>query len=394
MTLQYYFVMPVDTLTNRGNKLFGAAGSLGENQFPPRPSVLSGAFRSFLLNQSGESPNDLKVGTRLSDENYHKVLGTFHEPGDFALTSLLPACRKQNQINPFLPLPADLMVTDGENEGKNKKVVQALQPQKLPDCIQTSYENALPMLPVLKQENPAKPLSGWLLNQQGIQSYLQGEQIEAQMVVPAADYWRSEIRVGIGLDAQSRSNAESKLFSLQLCVPKQLEHHETETGLVVGLRGTGNLLPEEGVLRLGGDGHAAVFNHINNFELSTFNNDPSLNGIRLVLTTPGIFKNGWLPDRIEKIDQTYRLKLPGFTARLACAAVSRSEVISGWDLANWQPKNAQRAVPSGSVYWFDEIEGDITQLKALSEDGLWPEKYRDQQRNAEGYNQFWLTKWK
>jgi CRISPR-associated protein Cmr3 len=69
-----------------------------------------------------------------------------------------------------------------------------------------------------------------------------------------------------------------------------------------------------------------------------------------------------------------------------CAAVPRHEVISGWDLARWQPKPALRAVPTGSVYWLDELEATPEALRKLASQELWSEPCEDAERRAEGFN--------
>jgi len=111
------------------------------------------------------------------------------------------------------------------------------------------------------------------------------------------------------------------------------------------------------------------------------------------LLTPGLFRRGWLPDSVVEENGEYWLKANGFTARLACAAVSRAEVISGWDLLKWLPKTAERAAPAGSVYWFDQLQGDVGKLANWVATGIWDENI-DSQRRAEGFNRAWLGAWK
>jgi CRISPR-associated protein Cmr3 len=83
-----------------------------------------------------------------------------------------------------------------------------------------------------------------------------------------------------------------------------------------------------------------------------------------------------------------------FSARLVSAAVARPETVSGWNLAVHCPKTAQRAVPLGSVYWFDGFEGKVDALKQLPEEGLWGLiENPDMARRAEGFNNFFLAAW-
>ena len=71
----------------------------------------------------------------------------------------------------------------------------------------------------------------------------------------------------------------------------------------------------------------------------------------------------------------------------------RAEVVSGWDLAHWQPKPAQRAAPTGSVYWLDELDATPKALRELVEQGLWPGAGADAGRRAEGFNRLALARW-
>ena len=83
-----------------------------------------------------------------------------------------------------------------------------------------------------------------------------------------------------------------------------------------------------------------------------------------------------------------RLTLPGLTARVVAAAVSRADTVSGWDLAARAPKAAQKTAAAGSVYWLDELAATPQALGKLAEQGLWLDPCEDAQRRAEGFNHF------
>ena len=106
---------------------------------------------------------------------------------------------------------------------------------------------------------------------------------------------------------------------------------------------------------------------------------------RIVLTSPGIFTNGW---RLPGVDTDGRFNLHGVRGRLVCATVPRFETISGWDLALRQPKPALRVAPAGSVYWLDEFDTTPDALDKLAAAGLWAEPCEDASRRAEGFNRF------
>lgn len=389
MNMTYRFVNAVDTVSIRGNKLFGDAGSHGESTFPPRPSVLSGAFRSVLW-----ATNRCDV--------------TAIKESSFAITGVFPARQdKQGKVELFLPLPADLLVTDkDEKDKKAGKVVRKLEPQEMDKAIQHSQVSQLPMMPILRQGKPAKPENGWLLNQSGMAAYLRGEKLNETHITKQAELWSKESRIGIGLNRDSRTADDGKLFTVEHTVPKHSENwdepkhnepkrkvaNEKMAGLVVGIA-NGEGLPASGFIRLGGDGRAAEFSPT---DAPAITPTPKTDKFKLVLLTPGLFAEGWLPNGIVEENSGYWLKLDGFKARLACAAVSRAEVVSGWDLENWKPKDAERTAPSGSVYWFDQSNYDFAALDKLVTQGLWADSLDNEamkSRRAEGYNRVLLAAW-
>jgi CRISPR-associated protein Cmr3 len=206
--------------------------------------------------------------------------------------------------------------------------------------------------------------------------------------LPARNLYLRETRVGIALDSQTATAKEGALYSTEV-----VSFH-AECGFVVRVS-TGHINPEEllpsgSLLRLGGDGKGAVCQSMPHFSLPSaplaqIEQDRSF---RLVLTSPGIFNQGWLPDRTRGT----RLEGEGFSAELVCAAIPRASVISGWDLANWRPKPAQRVAPAGSVYWFNDFNGDPSKLAKWVASGLWGDN-PDVQRQAEGFNRAMLAAW-
>jgi len=373
----WLFIQPVDTLSLRGNKLFGSAGDFGESGFPPKPSVLAGALRSLLLAQAVEQIEGFAQGQRLHDPELDRILGTPAAPGDFALRGVFPAYRGvDGQVNLLWPLPADLLIFD------SGKTVRALEPQSLPQGIQASTPGGLPQVAILRQPEAAKPEGGWLLNQAGVAAYLAGQPIQPKHLVKQSCLWARELRVGIGLTRASRTAEDGKLFTVEHLVPRQPEHGGMAVGLAVAVDGVEDRLPPSGFLRLGGDGRAATFAAIPAPAWpSPLDITRRTGRFKLTLTTPGLFAKGWHPTLPD-----------GLAARLVCAATPRFEVISGWDLAAWAPKDAERAVPAGAVYWFDDFAGDPGKLAEWVAGGLWSHN-PDRTRRAEGFNNALLAAW-
>jgi CRISPR-associated protein Cmr3 len=371
--LQHRYIAPLDVLFLRGNKLFGDPGSHGESLVPPWPSAAAGALRSQVLAHDGV---DLLAFAQGHID--HPSLGTPKVPGSFALTAFTLARQAaDDSVQTLHAMPADLVVT------KNNEVqtIQSLRPQPPSHGLQSS--GTLVQVPVLPEAVRRKAETGLWLTQAGWQSYLNGHLPNpATDLVNTGELWAIDARVGIGMDAGTGSVEVGKLFTAQAVAFKP------GIGFVASVRGAA--LPEQGTLRLGGDGRGASSQSVAYQTPQADMHAIAAHGrCRIVLTTPGLFAKGWLPNGFtQQSDGHHWLELHGVRARLVCATVPRAETISGWDLAHWQPKAALRAAPTGSVYWLDELQASPEALGKLAESGFWSAACEDTQRRAEGFNRF------
>ncbi len=396
MSTAYYFIEALDVLMLRGNRSFGAAGEHSEAMLPPWPSVFAGAFRSALLAADTQRLAEFSAvsGAHFDTEEQRSqrmrdvlgaslfaTLGTPQRPGDFRITWASLARRQGLSAQLALPLPADLVA---QSEGQQVGLL-ALQPAPLPAGVSGSA--SLPMTALLRTPRQVKPASGHWLDGAGLAAHLQGSLPSTTLRTDVL--YRRETRLGIALDAGSRTASDGALYT------SEAVSFGAEAGFLVGIEGAPDL-PATGLLRLGGDGRGARWQRLDFAPLLT----PSAQGgrFRLVLTTPGVFSGGWLPEGVTlDADGSCRLRGEGFSARLACAALPRHEVVSGWDLVRWAPKTAQRVVPAGAVYWFDRFEGDAGKLATWVAGGLW--RHHDAmdadslQRRAEGFNNALLGTW-
>ncbi len=370
----YRFIEPLDVLFLRGNKLFGDPGSHGESLVPPWPSAAAGALRSLMLATDG-----IDIAGFARSQVAHATLGTPAAPGTFALTGFDLARRNPaGQIETLHALPADLVLTELPNGGRQ---LTRLQPQAPAPGLASSAPLAL--WPLLAQAERRKAVRGHWLTQAGWACYLIGQTPGIDALVPSKQLWQIDARIGIGLDAASRSVADGKLFTAQAVA------FQPDVGFLAAVRGAEP--PRSGLLRFGGDGRGAALAAVAHTPPQ-----PDWDAIhrarrcRIVLTTPGLFAQGWLP---PGVDAGQQLALQGVSGSLVCAAVPRAEVISGWDLARRQPKAAERVAPTGSVYWIDRLAATPEQLRKLAEHGLWPDEHQNASRRAEGFNCFTLAAW-
>lgn len=375
---QHRFIEPLDVLFLRGNKLFGDPGSHGESLVPPWPSAAAGALRSQLLTHDG---TDLRAFAQGRLE--HPSLGTPQVPGSFALTGFTLARQLAGGgVQTLHALPADLVVTEKDHPVDGPELhIQNLRPWAPSHGLQSSSRFA--KLPVLAETERRKAASGLWLTQAGWQKYLHGQLPDpATDLIKTSALWAIDSRVGIGLNADTLSADDGKLFTAQAVA------FQRGVGFVASWRGA--KLPPQGTLRLGGDGRAAssqtIEHTLPHADLPAI---ASQGRCRIVLTSPGLFAQGWLPNGFTRqSDGSHWLNLHGVRARLVCATVPRSETISGWDLARWQPKAALRAAPAASVYWLDQLQATPEALGKLAESGFWSEACEDTHRRAEGFNRF------
>jgi CRISPR-associated protein Cmr3 len=372
------FIEPLDVLYLRGNRLFGDPGSHGESLVPPWPSVAAGALRSWLLAEDGVDFSDFAAG-RVP----HPALGTPLDPGPFRVTGFHLARELDGRIETLHAPPADLDVhLDG-----SRPVARRMQPV-LPDA-RLATSSPLAALPVVAAHDRHKPASGWWLTRAGWTRHLRGQPVQAADWVASADLWAIDHRVGVGLDADRRRADDGKLFSMQAVALNDglgARAIHGRVGFLASLVGTE--LPLHGMLRFGGDGRAAAVRQV---ALDPVEIDLAevcaARRCRLVLTTPGLFADGWLPDGARANGGAVHFDLGGVRGRLVAAAVPRAEVVSGFDLAHWRPKPAERAAPAGSVYWLEGLEATPDTLRKLAENGLWAASGHNASRRAEGFNQ-------
>lgn len=378
------FIEPLDVLMLRGNKLFGDPGSFGEALIPPWPSVAAGAIRSRMLADAGV---DLPAFAR--GEQSHPALGTPEQPGAFTVTAFhLARGRSDGGVEVLVQPPADLVITEDDSGTPG---VRALVPTALSDA-HSGLQSSAPCvrLPVLAERERGKPAAGYWLADSGWRKYLAGTLPDATDLVKTSALWSLDPRVGVGLDAATRRAADGRLFSVQAIAMRP------GVGFLATVSGTEP--PTDGLLRFGGDGRGAALHPVADgaVPLADYARLAASPGCRLVLTTPGIFTAGWLPTGAnpaeQRTDGAVRFALHGVSGWIVCAAVPRADVVSGWDLARWQPKAAQRAAPTGSVWWL-EFDAGITAeaLGKLAEAGLWDEPCEDAARRAEGFNRVALA---
>ena len=94
-------------------------------------------------------------------------------------------------------------------------------------------------------------------------------------------------------------------------------------------------------LPLGGEGRRVAVHRTDPWKWPHFEPKPGKQKPLLMLSTPGLFKERWLPEVL--------------TGKVVAAAVPGAVAVSGWDLARNGPKRNRFAAAAGSVYFLDAL---------------------------------------
>jgi len=334
-------ITPFDTLFFRDGKPFSRGEeSWADGMFPPSPSVIYGALRSAYF---GHHIDKLKLAD-----------GDFDPTKNLKITGTCLKSLKDGFF--YLPLPMDCVKKDNN--------VVLLSPETV--NLKSNYK----LDELFKSDEPVKTISNGLIDDEQFVGYLSGD-IKEFIIMTTEDYLVKEPKVGIGRKNQTHTAANTMLYRVSMQRMKEIS-------IIVSFEGLEDL-PQVGLMKLGGEGKAVYYRQIDKTNIQP---DISITKkFKLVLTTPAIFDSGWLPYWIDS-ENNYTGEFNGLELKLTSAIVGKPLSIGGFDLKAHKPKPMRKAVPSGSVYYFEIINGNSEkviqsfQQKAIS----------DNEKNArEGY---------
>lgn len=356
----WIFIEPLDVLFFRDTRPFGA-GEIhrAKSLFPPSPYALQGAIRSKILVEQGisfESFRNGKVSQDIKDAlGSPEGLGDkFKMKGAFLVDNTLPSPQF------YFQAPADVLT------GENRLAI--LQPtNKLPDFSWDISSKGL--LPIWTRERgPLSPLQG-LLSEKELTYYLTLDNASL-MAEKEKTLWASELRVGIGRDKLRGTAEDGKLYMAEF-----VRLHKG-CGFSIEVEGVNGLLPEDGLLSLGGEARCVRYKKTDPINLDSIwekvkekleeKKKDNIYRFKLYLLTPAIFDKeyGWLPNFIDK--GSLQGRLGGLQFKLISAAINKPVYIGGWELAKKEgPRPMRKAVPAGSVYFLELLNGGLDELKEI-----------------------------
>ncbi len=385
---KYWLIEPRDSLIVRDGKPFGAAaGNLADSLAFPLPSTTTGVVRTRAGLATIE--NDLsRFSKELGDEVQREITVTgsvLIEMDDLGKTELL------------LPAPADAAVhkIDDERGGK----VVPLRPLESGSEVLTDLdENGLKLVGLVaaRKEKPhpgAPKFWRWNKYEEWLAEPKTAEIADLEELGIAG--LEKDRRVHIQMKNESKSGTDGGLFETRgLEFFRRLHPRGNEAisfrryGLLVRVDTngfSGEIKP--GLVPLGGERRLTAWRETDiSFPPIPGRIKEQIVGnaaCRLLLLSPAIFKKGFLPGFDNEL---------GVEVRIESVAVSRYQVISGWDFKIRKPKPTRRLCPAGSVY-FLRLKGDEDSIRKWV-DRVWFETVSDDpQDRKDGFGLAVLGKW-
>lgn len=361
------FIEPNDVLMFRDGKPFaGGEDHFARGTFPPPPSTVYGALRSHILSvKSGEfqtfKDEPSKISKNLIDE-----IGTKDTLGKLEIKQFVVAKNDGGQIRRYFPMPRDIAKTKGKDNGS----YYILKPiGDINNIIQTDLPIGL--YHMWHETEEALEAAAGFLAENEMARYLLGN--PPQGVIDIKSIYEIEERTGIRKSRALRSVETGGLYSVEYFRMKEGIGFFLELGETI-------LMPQSGIIRLGGDHRSARYNTC---ACKSIDVEPIKDKIardkkfKIVILTPAILKKGWVPESIDS--KTFEGLINGVKVKMLSACVGKPVGIGGFDMANSMPKTMKKSVPSGSVYYF-ELKDSADNLF----EKVWLKSISDE-RNKEGF---------
>jgi len=322
-----------DTLFFRDGKPFSMGDDVWANGvFPPYPSSLYGALRaSYFSNnikelENANSETDISRNLKINKIYYHYGM------------------------DDLVPIPLDL-VSIKDNKVSEGKAFQMSLEQK---------ENLLSNSPFIEKltyttEEKLESVDGNFLRIDQLEKYLNSKSKDYSYY-QAKDLFTQESKIGIARNQISKIADEGRIYRIAMMRSK-----EKNFSIVIEYE---NLeLSQKGNFKLGADGKIVNYKSISNMKVEPAQN--LTNRFKLYLLTPAIFKSGWLPFGLSsnQLETDYF----GIKLKLLTCVVGKYINIGGFQIKNGKqsPKPMYRAVPAGSVYYFESDCNDPQKILDL-----------------------------
>lgn len=338
-------IKPLDTLVFRKGRSF----NMGEDNwdssvFPPSPSVVYGALRAVYL---------------FHNEEQLKHAGTENDPTTDLIINGIYYLKDNNEI--LYPLPRDC-VKIKDREKKEKREAVLLKLKRKGDDNKEFINSAPKNLSLLKHKEVVQGIKKGVFDTSSLSNYLEGMDINYNYET-LDDYYSIESKTGIKIDPTTKtvlnkpegegSSVAGHLYHLDMIRLKGLR-------IVVEFE---NLdIPEEGLIKLGGQGKASSYKTVEKDSVLPKAGQIPNSFFKFYLLTPAKLNNGWLPSWINP--ETLKGEKDGIKLELITAAIGSPRSIGGYNIKEKKAKPTYDCVPEGSIYVF-ESNADEDKVKEV-----------------------------
>jgi len=371
-------IEPMDTLFFRDNRPFNAGEETTAEFNFPSPLTFFGAIGNTVLNSASKE----EFSKFLRGKYNHPTLGTYDE--NLINTPLKlkgPFLHRDDEI--FFPPPANMWI---RKSGKKPFTYYTSLPYQVNWLWDVKSEK---LRPLKIPESEMKPLDEYISKKVLIQ-YLSNSLPPTMQARSEDDFFAKENRYGHALSRESRTVEEGFFYTATHLRFKDKLEGKTyiATGFILIAEGIEKTdLPDE-VISLGGERRRAKISVQNSVKFipeqpEVLKTIKEKHKFFIYLATPAIFNNGWYGDFAQKFDG----------AVMVGAAVNKPMYISGWKVSEGKPRPIEKAVPAGSVYFFEAESWKDDQFKNLYEKYHFRESISDKYPSA-GFGIALIGSWK
>ena len=331
-----YKIDAVDTLTFRGANPYDAGVNFhSASLFPPSPATYAGAFK----NKNELKDRELKVGFNglMLDNEY------------------------------AFPQPLDTIVVN-----------DYIHTMHLEKSSHSSHELAYKLVPSQKVDKKLKIPGGAYLKLSAFAEYLEGT--EQQAYVALGDFITKETHTGIAMKCDTHTTEEGMWYTEESIRLKTSNH---TCSLVTDVIEKSPLVDGD-IVKLGANQRLATVTKTDGL---TINGPKTSKYFKLYFATPAILKHGWLPRWLDPVTKegVFTHKRRRVKLKLLAAAIGKPVPIGGY--SNNGPRQMHLAIPAGSVYYFEVLEGKLENIEKL-----FHQKCISDYRNQLGFDYEWWSR--
>ncbi|ANJ66662.1 type III-B CRISPR module-associated protein Cmr3 [Halothiobacillus diazotrophicus] len=340
-----------DTLFFRESRPMEAMGEL-QSVFPPPMRTLAGAVRTLI----GESAAvDWQAYRAEPAHSLRQIIGYDEELGSLSFRGVWLALNGER----LYPAPLHLLRKPAPLHLPGEAArIYPLHLDKSPVWCDLGRRVRLPALPEDRHARGARPMEDTWLTREGLARVLAGHLPDPAQLRTADQLFFRESRVGIARDNRRRTVIEGMLY--------QTRHIRPQPALSIEVDASGlpDSLPNESLVRLGGEGRAARLSVLQKAVDLPAPGAGSGQGIALYLLTPLLMPGGaWLGFARQESGEAgtptvWTGTLNGIALTLHGAVTGKALRSGGWDMTNQLPRPVTSFVPAGSVF-FCTVEGDV-----------------------------------